>query len=90
MLVFLDPSKCTFNHPYAYSNGGLCCACPREKVNAILGAKCDGSVLSSTSSCCYKDAQYTCLSPPCSSLKGMVFIHICLKSNHYTCMIYLY
>ena len=62
-----EKTLCPDSHPYAYLYGRYCCQHNREKVSSRDGARCDGSVIAYTSSCCLRNEWSRCLDPPCDN-----------------------
>ena len=62
-----EKTPCPDSHPYAYLYGRYCCQHNREKVSSRDGARCDGSVIAYTSSCCLRNEWSRCSDPPCDN-----------------------
>ena len=65
MANFLEPTKCPQTYRLAYDNGLHCCKHGFEKIDTLLGEKCDGSQISPSSLCCKDDDAIKCPSGFC-------------------------
>ena len=78
-----QPDRCPITHPYAYRNGGYCCATKKEK-NSEGGTQCDGGELEKDSVCCEGDRWIECSCGACDDYKkaeGMYTEIILTESN---------
>lgn len=72
--------SCPKDHPHAYYDGKYCCKFSKEKVDVVLGDKCDGGNISLQSMCCNYDEYIQCPNTQtCQSNEGNLYNDILYK-----------